>query len=259
MEKKQRKRRAMTTERARQVKLGGHADEQIFANLINGRLYFGTRKRDVLDKKGNIHSIKSGEKKWQIFLYGKKRFNESIGFLGARIFLKCIDSFPENRKDYLRNKKRYKILLQQPMQKLKRLLSSSNPLFIHSNKIIFLQESIFHNSEVDYLTIKDNNKFHIFDSNEALKIIDGAIVLENSKAIQKEHMPNQKVIFKLKDNGITIGEIEMRNDSDVHYRQIKFWMDKKKTLNLLKNKIPLTKNVSNKIITYGKARRRFKL
>jgi len=92
----------MTTENARRVKLAGHEAEKEFANLINGKIYLGSRKRDVVDAQNNIHSVKSGEKKWQIFLYKKSRFQKSIGFIGAPYFIKCIESFPESRVVYKR-------------------------------------------------------------------------------------------------------------------------------------------------------------
>jgi len=124
--------------------------------------------------------------------------------------------------------------------------------------LIFFQEAIFHSSEVDYFTVKENNLFHIFDANEVIRIIDDSTVVANSKAIQDDQMDDQKVIFKL-SNDITIGEIEMRNDSEVHYRQVKFWMDREKTLDLLKDKIRPIRKKSERIITYGKAADRFKL
>ena len=39
-------------------------------------------KKDVIDSEGRSYSVKSGEKKWQIFLYGKKRFGEDYTFKG---------------------------------------------------------------------------------------------------------------------------------------------------------------------------------
>ncbi|MEK7124535.1 MAG: hypothetical protein AAB877_02540 [Patescibacteria group bacterium] len=259
MSEKIRKSRAMTTEAARRVKLAGHEAEKEFANLIGGQIYPGTRKKDVIDTQNNIHSVKSGDKKWQIFLYSKSRFEESIGFLGARLFLECIDCFPEKRKDYLDNKGKYKISLQQKMRKLKVFLTGKNPVFIHGNKIVFLQEAIFHSSEVDYFTVKENNLFHIFDSREVINTINDFTTVDNSKAIQKGQMSDQKVIFKLSNEDITIGEIEMRNDRDVHYKQVKFWMDREKTLDLLKKKINSASKKSDRIIAYGKTVKRFKL
>lgn len=109
------------------------------------------------------------------------------------------------------------------------------------------------------LPSKRGDIFRIFDAEEVIKTIDNSVVLANSKAQQKGQMDSQKVIFKLINSNITIGEIEMRNDSNVHYREIKFWMDRVKTLGLLKDKIKPLKNKAKKIITYGGATRRFKL
>jgi len=33
--------------------------------LIGGKIFKGQNKKDVFDKQGNRHSIKSGKKKWQ--------------------------------------------------------------------------------------------------------------------------------------------------------------------------------------------------
>lgn len=253
------KRRAMTTEAARRVKLAGHAAEKEFADIIGGQIYPGTRKKDVIDAQNNIHSVKSGDKKWQIFLYSKKRFEESIGFIGASLFVECINSFPEKRTDYLQNKQIYKEALKSNMRNLKDFLADSSQIFLHSNKLIFLQEAIFHSSEVDYFTVKENNIFHIFDALEVIITIDNSTEVTNSKAIQADQMDDQKVIFKLSDRDITIGEIEMRNDSDVHYRQVKFWMDRAITLELLKEKISPSRKKTENIITYGKAATRFKM
>lgn len=253
------RRRAMTTESARRVKLAGHQAEREFVDIIGGQIYPGSRKKDVIDEQGNIHSVKSGDKKWQIFLYRKKRFEESIGFLGARLFVDCIDTFPEERKDYLNDKAKYKLNLQPKMRALKDFLDSTNPIFLHSNKLVFLQEAIFHSSEVDYLAIKEGNLFHIFDAGEVIKIIDTSTVVANSKAVQGDQMDDQKVIFKLFEKDITIGEIEMRNDSEIHYREVKFWMDREKTFNLLKNEIKPARKKSERVIAYGKAISRFKL
>lgn len=253
------KRRAMTSENASRVKREGHAVENEFASLIGGQVYPGVNKKDVIDGQNNIHSVKGGEKKWQIFLYGKKRFEDSIGFLGAKFFIECLDVFPEKRNDYVKSKNKYKTELQSKMVNLKNFLSGSNDIFVHSNKLIFLQEAIFHNSEVDYFTVKEGGMFHIFPSGEVLREINDSIILNNSKAKQADQFDSQKVIFILKDEKITIGEIEIRNDSESHYRQVKFWMDKDKTLNLLKNKISPSKQYSSRIFVYGKAIKRFKI
>ena len=53
------KRRAMTSEEARRVKLAGHLAEQEFADLIGGRIYSSAKKKIVVDTRGGIHLIKS--------------------------------------------------------------------------------------------------------------------------------------------------------------------------------------------------------
>lgn len=252
-----RKRRAMTSEEARRVKLAGHQAESEFAQIIGGRIYPGSRKKDVIDTQGNIHSVKSGDKKWQIFLYSRSRFEESIGFFGSALFIACIDSFPKDREKYTQNKVAYKLKLQPAMRALKDFLSHTDQNFIHNNKTIFLQEALFHSSEVDYFTIKEGKNFHIFDAGEVVKTINDSTVLTNSKARNRDQMDDQKVIFVLPSRHITLGEIEMRNDSAVHYRQVKFWMDRKITLALLMEKIQPVVQKSSHLIAYGRASHKF--
>jgi len=66
---------------------------------------------------------------------------------------------------------------------------------------------------------------------------------------------NQKVVFKY--GGKTIEEIEMRNDSDVHYRQVKFWLSKNLVINLLSDKITKAQEYNDKVLVYGNAIKKF--
>lgn len=66
---------------------------------------------------------------------------------------------------------------------------------------------------------------------------------------------NQKVIFEIDK---ICGEIEMRNDSEVHYREVKFWLDKKLTFNLLKSKIKKFKKLNKGLILYGTSIKKLK-
>ena len=111
---------------------------------------------------------------------------------------------------------------------------------------------------MDYFTVKEGQIFHIFDAQEVIKTIDESVKLVNSKASQTGQMNDQKVVFKLINADVTIGEIEMRNDSQVHYREIKFWMEREKTLRLLKTKIKPIKQKFVRIIAYGQAVKKFK-
>jgi hypothetical protein len=67
----------------------------------------------------------------------------------------------------------------------------------------------------------------------------------------ENQLDDQKVVFKVENK--THGEIEMRNDSEIHYREVKFWLSKKLTFNLLTSKIEQSEYINDKIIAYGKA------
>jgi len=249
------KRKAMTSQKASYVKKKGHADAREFAELLGiGKEYRSEpqAKKDVIDLEGHSYSIKSGEKKWQIFLYGKTRFEKDYTFRGMNalgdLFLRCIESFPEKRKDYLRNKEKYKRRLQNPMRELCQRLRERRLL------AAFIDKAMFNSGEVDFLVIKDQELFQVFWGREVVETLSSNYVVENSKAKMKNQFDNQKVIFKV--SGRTHGEIEMRNDSEIHYREVKFWLDKKLTLHLLKSQIGKVQNLTSKIIIHGKAIKR---
>ncbi len=246
------KKKAMTSEKASYVKRKGHADAREFAELLGiGKEYKSEpqAKKDVIDSEGHSYSVKSGEKKWQIFLYGKTRFETDYTFRGMNglgdLFLNCINSFPAKREEYLRNKDVYKKKLQKPMRELCERLKEKRLL------AAFIDKSMFNSGEVDFLVIKEGGVFHIFWSREVVDILVNNYTIDNSKARLSNQFDDQKVIFKVE--GKTHGEIEMRNDSEVHYREIKFWLDKNLTFNLLKSRIGNVKNLGTGIILYSKA------
>lgn len=255
------KRKAMTSEQARTVRQAGHNDAQKFAYLIGLSSDYQNdpqAKKDVIDLAGDAHSVKSGAKKWQIFLYSSSRFEKDTIFkrlngLG-QLLLNCLNVFPNSFKEYKRNKIHYKNLLKGQMQILKEKLQNKETLKA------FFEKSFFNAGEVSYLTIKNINAFYVFHNNDVVKILTENISVENSAG-------EQKVIFKIKNTNsktlnrfpiITVGEIEMRNDSDIHFKEIKFWMDKNKTFELLKSSIPLVKEIKPKLFLCGKALKTFK-
>jgi len=246
----------MSSAEASRVKKAGHSAEKEFAELIGGKVYSSHTgmKKDVLDKNNDFHSVKSGNKKWQIFLYGKKRFEDDDifqvlnGF--AELFLGCIYSFPESREEYLNDKRYFKEKLTKYMIALKEKLEVKIKLKA------FLSMSLFNGGEVNYLTIKEHDgTFHIFKNNEVINILSDNIVAENSKARQDNQFNNQKVVFKYDD--VAIGEIEMRNDSNVHYRQVKFWLGRDKTFSLLTKNINKKEEMCSRIFVYGQAIKTF--
>jgi len=251
------KKKAMTSEKASFVKRRGHADAKEFAELLGiGKEFKSdpTAKKDVIDLKGYSYSVKSGEKKWQIFLYGKKRFESNFTFKGmngmADLFIACIESFPEKREGYLANKRLYKKKLQEPMRRLCEKLSNKGLL------AAFIDKSMFNSGEVNFLAVKQNGDFHVFWGRDVVEILTENFQVENSKAKTKNQLDDQKVIFKV--GGKTYGEIEMRNDSEIHYREVKFWLDKNLIMNLLKSKIKPSKNVNKRLILYGTAIKKLK-
>lgn len=136
------KKKAMTSEKASYVKRKGHADAREFAECLGiGKEYTSEpqAKKDVIDSEGHSYSVKSGEKKWQIFLYSKTRFEKDNIFKGmnglGELFLKCIESFPENRNDYLRDKVLYKKKLQKPMRELCKRLKEKRLLAAFLEKV----------------------------------------------------------------------------------------------------------------------------
>ena len=242
----------MSHEKASYVKRKGHADAQEFAELLGiGKEYKSEpqAKKDVIDLEGHSYSVKSGEKKWQIFLYSKTRFETDYTFMAmnglGKLFLKCIESFPENRSEYLKNKGLYKRKLQEPMRELCQRLKEKRLL------AAFIDKSMFNSGEVDFLVIKEEEVFNVFWSREVVDTLTENFEVGNSKARQKGQFDDQKVVFKV--CGKTCGEIEMRNDSEIHYREVKFWLNKKLTFDLLTSQIKKRRNLSERIILYGKA------
>lgn len=255
------KKKAMTSEQARMVRQTGHDDAKEFACLIGLSSDYqndSQAKKDVIDLAGDAHSVKSGVKKWQIFLHSPSRFEKDTIFkrlngLG-QLLLNCLNVFPNEFKKYKQNRMYYKNLLRKPMQILKERLQNKETLKA------FLGKSFFNAGEVAYLTIKHSNSFYVFHSDDVVKILTDNISVENS-------IGGQKVIFKIKNTNlktlnrfpiITIGEIEMRNDSDVHFKEIKFWMGKDKTFELLKNSIAPIKEAKSRLFLCGKATKTFK-
>ncbi len=192
------KKRAMTSEKASYVKRRGHKDARGFAKYLGIGKEFRSEpqaKKDVIDLEGHSYSVKSGEKKWQIFLYGKKRFETDYIFKGidgfGDIFLECINSFLEDRKGYLKDKVKYKLKLQKPMRKLCQKLRKKRVL------VAFLDKSIFNCGEVDFLVIKERGLFHVFWNKDVIEVLSKSYKVENSKARKKNQLDAQKVVFKV--------------------------------------------------------------
>lgn len=251
-----RKKRALSSEMARWVRQSGHNDALEFAISIGlPRDYQNDpkAKKDVIDLSGDSHSVKSGEKKWQVFLYGIGRFESDDAFavmngMGA-LLIDCIKAFPDKFEEYQKDKNAAKELLRIPMVKLAEKLQDKQRVRA------FLNKALFNGGEVNYLTVKQGGKFHVFLNSDVIDVLGNELQVGNSRAISAGQTPEQKVIFK--HNGKNLGELEMRNDSVVHYREVRFNMIKPVVMKLLLEKIPMTAQYSDKVLVYGNAAKRF--
>ncbi len=252
----EKKKRGLSSEDARIVRQRGHNDAQEFAFTIgmkDGYKNDPQAKKDVIDPSGDAHSVKSGEKKWQIFLYGQGRFEKDPAFVVmngiGKILADCIKAFPDSFEEYQRDKASAKTRLRASMVELKDKLQDPTRLKA------FLNKSLFNGGEVNYLTVKDKGLFHVFYGEDVLKVLCENLAVLNSSAISSTSMPEQKVILRYA--GLNLGEIEMRNDSIVHYREIRFNMLKPRVMNLLYGKIPQTAKYGVHVLVYGNANKHF--
>lgn len=251
-----RRRRALTSNGARKIRQRGHEDAREFARAIGLPSDYQNNpvaKKDVIDKSGDSHSVKSGEKKWQIFLYGLERFwsDSTFGAMNGvgQALADCIHAFPTKFRAYQRNKDEAKERLRIPMRKLAGLFQEKRLLRA------FLNASLFNAGEVNYLTAKHEGVFHVFLNQDVIKVFSDNLEVCNSKARTAGQMPEQKVLFRYK--GLNLGELEMRNDSAIHYRQVRFNMIKPRVMDLLFTEIPLAKKFNDRVWVYGNAAKCF--
>lgn len=248
--------RAMNSQKAREVRQKGHDDALEFAIKIGLDHDYKNdvkAKKDVIDPSGDAHSVKSGSKRWQLFLYGKNRFEnddffQTMNGIGQEI-IKCIDVFPTLFEDYQKNKQEYKEKCRIPMRKLKELLQEKRRVKT------FINKAFFNGGEVNYLTVKHNNLFHIFLNQEVVQVFSDNVSVENSQARTKGQTPEQKVLFKY--NNKNLAELEMRNSGKNHYREVLFVMNKLVMMDLLLTHITEYKNFSEDILVYNQAIKKF--
>jgi len=193
----QRRRRALSSEDARRIRQRGHDDAKEFAlsiGLSSDYQNVPTAKKDVIDPSGDSHSVKSGEKKWQIFLYGLGRFwrDDTFGAMDGigDTLAECINAFPPDFRAYQRNKAAAKERLRRPMKKLAELLQDKRLLRA------FLNASLFNAGEVNYLTVKHEGVFHVFLNQDVIKVFNESLEVCNSRALASGQVPEQKVLFR---------------------------------------------------------------
>jgi len=251
------KKRAMTAEKARNVRKQGNDDAKEFAHLIGLQSDYKNdlkAKKDVIDFNGDAHSVKSGQSYWQIFLYSGSRFETDSSFKTmngiGQIILDCINAVPSDKTQYQQNKIDCKNKIAVFMVRLKEKLQDKYRFET------FLRKAVFEGSQVSYLTIKQNNKFHVFWHDDVIRVFLNEFAVTNSGSV-KGSVPNQKVLFKI--DGKNCGEIEMRNGECYHHKEMKFRLHKSKIFNLLVCNIKDAEyyNADRRIIVYGRAVKKF--
>ena len=141
-------------------------------------------------------------------------------------------------------------------QKLQNIMKKLCEKFQEERRVkTFLAKSLFNGDEVSYLTIKHNDVFHVFLNKDIINTFGQNLVIENSQARKENDTPAQKVLFKYNNNNM--GELEMRNSGHNHYKEVLFVMNKLKVIELLFEKIPVTKRFNDQVLVYGNASKRF--
>lgn len=246
------KTRASTSEQAREYRQAGHDNATIFALLLGMDTDYQNdkkAKKDVIDPSGDAHSVKSGQKKWQIFLYGRNRFVEDDGFQAldgvGTLLIHCIDAFPPSYDEYKQKPAVFKERLKTPMRELKDRFQRKALLRA------FLSKSIFNAGEVDYLTVLDEDRYHVFYNRDVVKHLGNNFEVVNSTKKAEGQFSDQKVLFRHK--GLNVGELEMRNDSSRHYQEVRFNMKKPKVMEMLYKFVPDKQEFNTEILVYGGA------
>ena len=286
------KRRAASTKISREKKLTGHQNEFDYADMISGERIKGTKKGDVLDKSGNQHSVKGG-KKWQVFLYGYERISQSKHLkiltpclesftMDAPLYFRDREFCLEYKEEYIKKhgrekarnlsnsdvKRRFK---DNAYIEAKEKLSDSTQAVYEKllEKIEltkFLREAMFNGIEVSFLAIKDDtykkdNIYKVFEREQVLDIFSKELFPAISKAgsvPEDYNVAGQKTLLcyeREKGKSKNIVEIEIRNDSLQHYREVRFNMYSKDALTILLRNIKgeSCKGLIPGVLTFGDA------
>lgn len=286
------RRRAPSSKISSEKKLGGHMRERNYATLIGGEPLGGTQKADVKDRNGKFHSVKSGNK-WQVFLYGYDRICSSrcLNILQPCLdaFPEDYSQYVKDREACIGFKEGY--IKAHGRDAARNLSNAEVSKRMGPNKYIeaksnlakatpgvcealndkdclraFLGEALFNNDEVEFLAIKDSthkkdNLFKVFEREEVLDILSDRLFPAESTAgrvPEDYNVPGQKTLLRYQEASgkfKNIVEIEIRNDSAVHYRQVRFNMYSKDTLRLLLGvyeRLP-SYYVCEHVVAYGQA------
>ncbi|MFH2020535.1 MAG: hypothetical protein ABIJ34_03920 [archaeon] len=250
MEKKQSKLHGMTSDKASRVKTRGNRKEDIFARLINGMVFRGTEKSDVINPFRQLFSVKGSSEKQggagkdgriQIFQYRKSRFEKEKDFPCGDAINKIFECYPPKYDEYVTSKSIVKRKIVGCMKKFKVTLLDEK------NRKKFLERAVFDNN-VDFLVIYDDDIFHIFHKVDVIDTFMKYLSVDNNSSFQK-------VVFKYKTLCM---EVEMRTTNDGKYPTIFIPSTKSRLMALLTDNITPLKKFNNYIWLYKKAIKEYK-
>jgi len=260
--------RGSSSEQAREYKAAGHANEAAFSKLISGRTEGlpPQGKTDCVGPDGETYSIKKKAKKWQIFLYGLERLSADPGFLRlTKLGLdlsKMLRVFPADYADYARDKEKAKRSLRATLAsdrsglnlealidligldnlylKSKIQLAQVNSEMAEALKAdqlreAFFRQSLFNGQEVKSMALQDDTGFLIFKADKVVDSFTKSVSVHKSGTgghSDDLSIAGQKVIMKAPTNLV---ELEVRNDSNLHFRQLRFNMNRDLAVRILKD------------------------
>jgi hypothetical protein len=261
--------RGSSSSHARAYKKAGHTNENVFGALVGGTNegLHPQGKTDWKDELDRTYSVKRGAgcKKWQIFLYGFDRIANDEDFLKignvGKLLGEALNSFPASYSKYLDDKNKIKQFLRKVVSDESSglsILSQVTEEFEGTNSYLdskvslskvttkirdelanpkirsaFLQKSMFNNGEVSHLALSQGAFFEVYPREVAVEALTlglspGVSVAGTNKL--DLNVAGQKIIMKSDRNVV---EIEIRNDSDKHYRQVRFNMVTAPAIDLL--------------------------
>jgi hypothetical protein len=281
------RRRAASSSVSREKKIAGHRNESVYADLIGGEVIIGTQKPDVKDNNDFFYSVKSG-KKWQVFLYRHDRIETStyLNILKPCLdaFPKDYELYLAHRTRYIEYKeshiKKFGREATKDLTNSEVLAAIGNNEYFNSkvklatatskvcNSLVekaflrnFLAEAIFNNDEVDFLAVIDttyekDNVFKTFHRDDVLDVFSRLLspsVSQAGYAPEDLNIAGQKTLLRYKTSTSLMKnaiEIEIRNDSAQHYREVRFNMYSSDALNLLLNNIEGNYKIPSKKLHY---------
>lgn len=262
--------RGSSASHARAYKKAGHVNEEDFGSLVGGSNEGlpPQGKTDWVDGSRRTYSVKRGHgcKKWQVFLYGRERFAKDKEFLRignvGTLLMDALNCFPDSYSKYSEDKENLKKFLHKilgddrsGLSLLSRVreqfegqntyLDSKLALSKITTQVIeelhsldtrkdFLRKSMFNNTEVSHLALSQEKHFEIYPREVVVSAFGEGLEPTASKPGTNKtdlNVPGQKVLLKNLSNVV---EIEIRNDSEKHYRQVRFNMIAAPAISLLK-------------------------